>query len=146
MVTVQSGFEPATLPSLAHELTNCSNRAHLFECQVLIKPSEHNLECSGLIQKCTSQKWFKLTTSLLILQQDSPRITCSLGVSPDCLWICGWDDPLMQQLERRSPAGVLHHLANMQARGNPWIWRNTGKMSVAEKDSRLSGSHNLLKA
>jgi hypothetical protein len=28
MVTVQSGFEPATFLSLAHELTNCSNRAH----------------------------------------------------------------------------------------------------------------------
>jgi hypothetical protein len=28
MVTVQSGFEPATFRSLAHELTNCSNRAH----------------------------------------------------------------------------------------------------------------------
>jgi hypothetical protein len=27
MVTVQSGFEPATFQSLAHELTNCSNRA-----------------------------------------------------------------------------------------------------------------------
>jgi hypothetical protein len=30
MVTVQSGFEPATFRSLAHELTNCSNRAHQF--------------------------------------------------------------------------------------------------------------------
>jgi hypothetical protein len=28
MVTVQSGLEPATFRSLAHELTNCSNRAH----------------------------------------------------------------------------------------------------------------------
>jgi hypothetical protein len=28
MVTVQSGFEPATFRSLAHELTNCSNRAN----------------------------------------------------------------------------------------------------------------------
>jgi hypothetical protein len=28
MVTVQSGFEPANFRSLAHELTNCSNRAH----------------------------------------------------------------------------------------------------------------------
>jgi hypothetical protein len=27
MVTVQSGFEPATFRSLAHELNNCSNRA-----------------------------------------------------------------------------------------------------------------------
>jgi hypothetical protein len=27
MVTVQSGFEPATFRSLAHELFNCSNRA-----------------------------------------------------------------------------------------------------------------------
>jgi hypothetical protein len=32
MVTVQSGFEPATFRLLTHELTNCSNRAHrLFE-------------------------------------------------------------------------------------------------------------------
>jgi hypothetical protein len=28
MVTVQSGYEPATFRSLAHELINCSNRAH----------------------------------------------------------------------------------------------------------------------
>jgi hypothetical protein len=28
MVTVQSEFEPVTFQSLAHELTNCSNRAH----------------------------------------------------------------------------------------------------------------------
>jgi hypothetical protein len=28
MVNVQSGFEPATFQSLAHELNNCSNRAH----------------------------------------------------------------------------------------------------------------------
>jgi hypothetical protein len=28
MFTVQSGFEPATFRSLAHELTNYSNRAH----------------------------------------------------------------------------------------------------------------------
>jgi hypothetical protein len=28
MVTVQSGFEPATFRSLAHELTNCCDRAH----------------------------------------------------------------------------------------------------------------------
>jgi hypothetical protein len=28
MVTVQSGFEPATFRLLAHELTNCANRAH----------------------------------------------------------------------------------------------------------------------
>jgi hypothetical protein len=28
MVTVQSGFEPATFGSLAHDLTDCSNRAH----------------------------------------------------------------------------------------------------------------------
>jgi hypothetical protein len=31
MVTVKSGFEPATFRSVAHELTNCSNRAHLTE-------------------------------------------------------------------------------------------------------------------
>jgi hypothetical protein len=28
MVTVQSGFEPATFRSLTNKLTNCSNRAH----------------------------------------------------------------------------------------------------------------------
>jgi hypothetical protein len=28
IVTVQSGFEPATFRSLVHELTNCSNQAH----------------------------------------------------------------------------------------------------------------------
>jgi hypothetical protein len=35
MVTVQSGFEPATIRSLAHELANCSNRAHNFLFQFL---------------------------------------------------------------------------------------------------------------
>jgi hypothetical protein len=30
MVTVQSGFEPATFRSLAHELNNCSNQAHML--------------------------------------------------------------------------------------------------------------------
>jgi hypothetical protein len=29
MVTIQSGFEPATFQSLAHELTNCSNQTHM---------------------------------------------------------------------------------------------------------------------
>jgi hypothetical protein len=30
MVTVLSGFEPATFRSLAHELTTCSNRVHIL--------------------------------------------------------------------------------------------------------------------
>jgi hypothetical protein len=34
VVTVQSGFEPATFRSLAYELTNCSDRVHSIKREI----------------------------------------------------------------------------------------------------------------
>jgi hypothetical protein len=45
MVTVQSGFEPAIFRSLAHELTNCSNRAHsALKGSLLLGNTWHRIE------------------------------------------------------------------------------------------------------